>query len=150
MFQCVRAAAQHDNLRRFWLAELPAMQNALIVEDLPESRTWLTGVVLAAFPALRITTAARCDQALACVGQQAVDLALIDLGLPDGDGSALAAWALAQQPDLQVAIASGMGSQDAAAGLARTRALPKPFDMAELISLLDAVRQTARGASLDD
>ena len=62
------------------------MQNALIVEDLPDSRIWLTGVVLAAFPALQITTAARCDQALACIREHKFDLALIDLGLPDGSG----------------------------------------------------------------
>jgi DNA-binding NarL/FixJ family response regulator len=62
------------------------MQNALIVEDLPESRAWLTGVVQAAFPALQITTAARRDTAMVCISEQRFDLALIDLGLPDGSG----------------------------------------------------------------
>ncbi len=62
------------------------MQHALIVEDLPQIRGWLGDVARAAFPAVQVTTAARVDQALACVAQQNFDLALVDLGLPDGSG----------------------------------------------------------------
>lgn len=62
------------------------MQTALIVEDLPEIRNWLGQVARAAFPELNVITAARLDQALACVQQNTFDLALIDLGLPDGSG----------------------------------------------------------------
>jgi DNA-binding NarL/FixJ family response regulator len=62
------------------------MQHALIVEDLPEIRDWLADVARAAFPALQVTTAGRVDQALLCVAERTYDLALIDLGLPDGSG----------------------------------------------------------------
>ncbi|MCJ0761811.1 response regulator [Variovorax terrae] len=62
------------------------MQHALIVEDLPEIRTWLGQVARAAFPSLQVVAAARRDQALACIHQGRFDLALIDLGLPDGSG----------------------------------------------------------------
>ncbi len=62
------------------------MNNALIVEDLPEIRNWLGQVARAAFPELQVTTASRLDQALGCVQQGTFDLALIDLGLPDGSG----------------------------------------------------------------
>ncbi|WP_372657919.1 response regulator [Hydrogenophaga sp.] len=62
------------------------MKTALIVEDLPEIRLWLEQTVQAAFPALTIATAGRCDQALELIAHQTFDLALIDLGLPDGSG----------------------------------------------------------------
>ena len=62
------------------------MQHALIVEDLPEIRDWLAEVARAAFPEVEVTTAARVDQALARVAERPFDLALIDLGLPDGSG----------------------------------------------------------------
>ncbi len=62
------------------------MKTALIVEDLPDSQVWLSGVVQAAFPDLQLRVVARKDAALTCIQEQAFDLALIDLGLPDGSG----------------------------------------------------------------
>lgn len=62
------------------------MKTALIVEDLPEIRSWLAQVATSAFAQLQVTTAARLDEALRLVRKQPFDLALIDLGLPDGDG----------------------------------------------------------------
>lgn len=75
------------------------MQHALIVEDLPESRIWLTGVLQAAFPTLQIAAAARRDIALACINEHRYDLALIDLGLPDGSGVDVVAALQQHQPD---------------------------------------------------
>ena len=62
------------------------MQRALIVEDLPEIRQWLGEMACEAFPARQVTALARRDQAMAQVLQEPYDLALIDLGLPDGNG----------------------------------------------------------------
>ena len=62
------------------------MHSALIVEDLPEIRAWLGDTARAAFPELNVTAVARRDEALVAIRQASFDLALIDLGLPDGSG----------------------------------------------------------------
>ena len=62
------------------------MQHALIVEDLPDIRHWLAETLLQAYPRINITTAARRVEALEILQKQNFDLALIDLGLPDGSG----------------------------------------------------------------
>lgn len=62
------------------------MKRALIVEDLPEVRDWLAQVAREAFPQLEVTAAGRADEGLVLAGAQPFDLALVDLGLPDGSG----------------------------------------------------------------
>lgn len=74
------------------------MNSALIVEDLPEIRNWLTQVARGAFPELAVMTAARLDEALQLVDREPVDLALIDLGLPDGNGIDVVGALRRQQP----------------------------------------------------
>ncbi len=62
------------------------VERLLIVEDVAEARAWLVSVVKSAFAHARITTAQ--NVAEACVQLQAddFDMALVDLGLPDGSG----------------------------------------------------------------
>ena len=74
------------------------MQHALIVEDLPEIRAWLGDTARAAFPDLRVTAVARRDEALAVVRTETFELALIDLGLPDGSGIDVVGALRAHQP----------------------------------------------------
>ncbi|MBB5350782.1 DNA-binding NarL/FixJ family response regulator [Haloferula luteola] len=62
------------------------MNLVLIVEDLPASREWLSGVARAAFPRCHRLEADSVAGALELAGRHAFDLALIDLGLPDGSG----------------------------------------------------------------
>lgn len=62
------------------------MHHALVVEDLPHVREWLVAVLASTFPRMAVTLATRRDEALRCVLAQPFDLALVDLGLPDGSG----------------------------------------------------------------
>ncbi len=62
------------------------MKTALVLEDLPAIRLWLCDTLAQAFPLARISSASRVDEALYAMQSQSFDLALIDLGLPDGAG----------------------------------------------------------------
>ncbi|WP_417496860.1 response regulator [Maricaulis sp.] len=62
------------------------MNRILIVEDVNETRKWLCEIVRSAFPACGIREAATVRAGLAAAGEAGFDLALIDLGLPDGSG----------------------------------------------------------------
>jgi DNA-binding NarL/FixJ family response regulator len=62
------------------------MKNILLLEDLPEIRAWMKTLVLQVFPQSLISEAARVHDALELITAVKFDLALVDLGLPDGSG----------------------------------------------------------------
>ena len=62
------------------------MKTILLLEDLPEIRAWLRKLVLQVFPGSTISEAARVQDACEMAAAVKYDLALIDLGLPDGSG----------------------------------------------------------------
>jgi len=65
---------------------LKTPKTALIVEDLPDSRVWLTQILQQAFLDIKIELANNMAEARAALETNIPDLALIDLGLPDGNG----------------------------------------------------------------
>lgn len=65
------------------------IERVLIVEDLPEVVDWLVGCVGTCFGARRVATAATHAGAAEALAREDFDLALFDLGLPDGDGTTL-------------------------------------------------------------
>ncbi|MEO6078353.1 MAG: response regulator transcription factor [Steroidobacteraceae bacterium] len=65
------------------------IQRALVVEDQPATREWLRGVLDGAFPGIDIVEAGTLGRGREFIEQQPVDLALIDLDLPDGSGISL-------------------------------------------------------------
>jgi len=75
------------------------MKNILLLEDLPEIRTWLKALVMQVFPNAQIVECARVHDAQAQVSAQKFDLALIDLGLPDGSGVDVVTALRESQPD---------------------------------------------------
>lgn len=80
------------------------MKNVLLLEDLPETRTWLKALVLQVFPDSEIHEASRVQGALEVVGTTPIDLALIDLGLPDGSGVDVIAAIRERHPQAQSVV----------------------------------------------
>lgn len=80
--------------------------HALVVEDNPATREWLISCVQAAFPELSILTASNVAEGRQLIASCAIDLALIDLGLPDGSGIDLIKALAAQQHPSYIVVAT--------------------------------------------
>ena len=83
---------------------MTAMTHILLLEDLPEIRAWLKALALQVFPGAHITEAARVHDARAHISAQRFDLALVDLGLPDGSGADVVAALREAQPEAQSVV----------------------------------------------
>ena len=66
-----------------------AISHVLIVEDIPEIRDWLYGRIMDAFTTPTIMSVASLAAAKEAIKQRTWDLVLLDLGLPDGNGTEL-------------------------------------------------------------
>jgi len=82
------------------------MKQVLLVDDLPDALAMLEAAVLLAFPAAYCQHARTLADAHAACAATTFDLALIDLGLPDGLGTTLIAALANRQPDCQVIVAT--------------------------------------------
>ena len=80
------------------------MNNILLLEDLPEIRSWLKVLVKQVFPDAQIHEAARVHDALELVTAVKFQLALCDLGLPDGSGVDVVAALGKSQPECQSVV----------------------------------------------
>ena len=80
------------------------MNNILLLEDLPEIRAWMKALVLQVFPKSHIHEAARIHDALELTTAIKFDLALVDLGLPDGSGVTVVAELRENQPEAQSVV----------------------------------------------
>jgi DNA-binding NarL/FixJ family response regulator len=80
------------------------MKTILLLEDLPEIRAWLRKLVLQVFPGAVISESARVADALDLVKSVKFELALIDLGLPDGSGVDVVTQLRDSQPDAQSVV----------------------------------------------
>lgn len=85
------------------------MKRALIVEDVPETRDWLQRLVTGAFPGCAVDGHATVRSALAAAESGSFDLALIDLGLPDGSGLDVLRKLKANSPNTTAIVTTVMG-----------------------------------------
>jgi CheY-like chemotaxis protein len=78
------------------------------------------------------------------IAQQTTELAfaIIDIGLPDGRGDALAIELRKTRPDLPIVIATGYGGShldEALRNQPRTAVLSKPYDIAQLRAAIHSI-----------
>ena len=77
----------------------PVLKYGLIVEDQPATASWLHARVLETFPQMQLSLAESLAQGRALIAEKQLDLALLDLGLPDGNGLELIQQLATEQPD---------------------------------------------------
>ncbi|MDP8568522.1 response regulator [Methylophilus aquaticus] len=83
------------------------MKTAFILEDTPESHVWLSEVLQMSFPDIAIISAHNIAQAISLVAASApLDIALIDLSLPDGSGITVIEWFNRHSPHTICVVAS--------------------------------------------
>jgi len=83
------------------------MQTGFILEDLPESQVWLSEAITQSFPGIAIDTAFSLGEAREKLQAGAMpDIALIDLGLPDGSGVELIEYIQRHSPATLCIVAS--------------------------------------------
>ena len=80
------------------------MNKILLLEDLPEIRAWLKALALQVFPQAHVMEAARVHDALALVAAERFEVAMIDLGLPDGSGVDVVTALRESQPEAQSVV----------------------------------------------
>jgi DNA-binding NarL/FixJ family response regulator len=85
------------------------MKNVAIIEDISETRQWLVGLVKEAFPDCFVKEARDVRQGVQLARGLGQDLALIDLGLPDGSGIDVVQAFKSHQPDALLVVATVMG-----------------------------------------
>lgn len=82
-------------------------RQALVLEDIPEANIWLKEMLEAVFPAIDIAQAHSLAESYNLVNKgQTYDIALIDLGLPDGNGTAVIEHIASHSPQTRILVVS--------------------------------------------
>lgn len=84
-------------------------KRVLIVEDLAETQKWLAAIVQTAFPGAEVDFAGSMRSGLAAAARRDYDVALIDLGLPDGSGLEVMRNLLLLQPETLCVVTTVVG-----------------------------------------
>jgi len=85
------------------------MKAILIVEDIAETRRWLGEIVTEAFPGCSVSEAQDMRSGISAVADRNFDLAMIDLGLPDGSGLDVLRNLRLVQPGASCVVTTVMG-----------------------------------------
>lgn len=88
------------------------MKLALILEDMPESQEMLREVAQTAFPGIRVCCVADIASAMKMINQFQFNLALIDLSLPDGNGTTVVEAMATHFPDSVIVVATIFDDDD--------------------------------------
>lgn len=80
----------------------------LLIEDQPQTSEWMRAVLAAAFPDMAVAAVASVKAANAWLDAHpgSVDLAIVDIGLPDGSGIDIVRRLAGERPDLLTVVAT--------------------------------------------
>ncbi|GKS65406.1 hypothetical protein YTPLAS72_27100 [Nitrospira sp.] len=110
----------------------------LVVEDDPD--IWMGLQDFLEFQGFRVDCAETCRQAFSSLEQHAYDAVLLDLGLPDGDGSSVLAQLQISHPALPVIVLTA--SNKDLEPLRPYARLTKPWEREELCAILHRALDT--------
>ena len=85
------------------------MKKVLIVEDIAETRQWLCEAARAAFDICDIRETQNVREAKHAIDGHDFDIAIVDLGLPDGSGTQVIRHLSQKTPDALILVATIMG-----------------------------------------
>ena len=133
-------------------ASAPRRPAVLVVDDEP-AMLELSGDILARRTDARVFQATSCAEARRILARESVALMIVDVRLPDGDGTALIGELKDRQPDASAMVITGSATLEQSLTCFRDGAsdyMPKPFtadEFADRVRLaLDAQREQARVA----
>src|SRR4051812_31654426 len=125
----------------------------LVVDDEPALQELVNDVVGRSENNCRVICASTLQEARRIIDEQPVQLLLLDVCLPDGDGMTLLPQLREKQPTAQTVVITGNPSMDGAIGALRAGVidfLPKPFTADHLRERLDrALRHQHATAKVD-
>lgn len=114
-------------------------QRVLILDDESSLRTALFRILDR--KGLNVITANKIEEAkILCQGDTPIDLAIVDLNLPDGDGIEFMTHLKSQNPSTEVIILTGHATIESAIRATQKGAfhfVTKPFNLEELMSLIE-------------
>lgn len=122
----------------------PPPGSILIIDDLPDALIWLTAACGQAFPEADISGVGSLQDALRALASEPPDLALVDLGLPDGSGNEFIAEATRTRPDTICVVTTVFGDDQHLYAALRAGAqgyLLKDRDQDSLAGLLRGIIQ---------
>ncbi|GLQ91487.1 response regulator [Dyella acidisoli] len=121
---------------------------ALIVEDDPATRRRLHALLVGLLGAdAVITTADSVASAMAAAGKERFALALVDVGLPDGNGVDVIAWLHMHAPDTVSVVISTWGHEDTVLAALRSGATGYLLKESEDIELSLSLKSLRRGGA---
>jgi DNA-binding NarL/FixJ family response regulator len=131
--------------------EAISLSPALVVEDDPAMRLRLDRL-LAEQPGAAVPPvfAGSLAEAKSCLENDAIRMALVDIGLPDGNGIELIAWLRTHRPQVPAVVISAWGDEDTVLAALRAGAigyLLKEREDAELAMALQSIQRG--GAPID-
>ena len=120
----------------------------LVVEDEPLLQQRLRGVLQTlGYTPDALVFATTLAEARACLAEQPVALALVDLQLPDGDGRELIAQLRADDPGLGILVVSAWSSEEAILGALRAGATGYVLKERDDVEVMLSIRSVLRGGA---